>query len=197
MPAAAPLQIILLRHQDDQEVTRYENAVIRAFQGEKRQRSIWRQARISESKWKVFTDTPLRQARLTCLDAFCHTLTVVFVDRALLDKSSAPFWDWLVQCWTHTDASNERHAMLAVAMDERIGRAFTQKRNELETIQLLQTLRSGEFAIRPAMLALRILHECRLLVSDRAAGRPMAIEQVICGSSLATQKWTACLWRMR
>lgn len=53
--------------------------------------------------------------------------------------------------------------MLAAAMDERIGRAFSAKRPVLESLQLLQTYSLGEHAIRPAMLALRILHECRLL----------------------------------
>jgi hypothetical protein len=53
------------------------------------------------------------------LDTFCHTVTVVFIDSALLDKAGDPMWDWLAECWTLTSASNGRHAMLAIAMDER------------------------------------------------------------------------------
>ena len=45
------------------------------------------------------------------------------------------------------------------------GRAFIARRRELEPIQLLQTHSLGEHAIRPAMLALRILHECRVLLA--------------------------------
>jgi hypothetical protein len=55
--------------------------------------------------------------------------------------------------------------MLVVAMEEREGRAFIAKRPELEPLQLLQSHSLGEFAIRPAMLALRILHECRVLLA--------------------------------
>jgi hypothetical protein len=164
MPAAAPLQIILLRHRDDQDVTRYEEAVLRAFQGGKEAGEYLATGEDLGIQMEVFMDTPPQPAN-SMLDAFCHTLTVVFVDRAILDKSTAPLWVWLVRCWTHTDASRGRHAMIAVAMDERIGRAFSVKRPELESLQLLQTYTLGEHAIRPAMLALRILHECRLLLA--------------------------------
>src|SRR5882724_1633241 len=124
MPASAPLQILLFRHPDDQDVTRYENGVVRAFQGGKEAAEYLATSEDLGIQLEVFMDTPPTPA-LDLLDAFCHTLAVVFIDRALLDKTAAPFWDWLVQCWSHVDASDGRHAILAVAMDERIGRAFT------------------------------------------------------------------------
>ena len=55
--------------------------------------------------------------------------------------------------------------MIAVSMDERVGHQFSQKRSALGSLQLLQAVRLGERAIRPAMLALRLLHECRVLLS--------------------------------
>ncbi len=163
MPAA-PLQILLIRHPDDQDVARYENAVVRAFQGGKEAGEYLATGEDLGIQLQVFDDVPPQPAP-AMLDAFCHTLVVVFIDRALLDKSTGAFWDWLVQCWNHIDAFGERHAMLSVAMDERIGRAFIEKRPQLQTLQLLHTYRLGEFAIRPALLALRILHECRLVLA--------------------------------
>lgn len=164
MPAAAPLQILMFRHPDDADVTRYENAVVLAFQGGKEAGEYLATGEDLGIQLEFFADPPPQAAPET-LDAFCHTLVVVFADQAFLSKSSAALWDWLVNCWTHTDASKGRHLMLVVAMDERQGRAFTAKRTELEPLQLLQNHSLGEYAIRPAMLALRILHECRVLLA--------------------------------
>ena len=164
MPAAAPLQILLFRHPDDAEVARYENAIVRAFQGGKEAGEYLATGEDLGIQLEFFADAP-PQAPLETLDVFCHTLVVVFADQAFLSKTSTALWDWLVSCWTHTDNSNGRHLMLVVAMDERQGRAFTDKRAELEPLQLLQVHSLGEFAIRPAMLALRILHESRILLA--------------------------------
>jgi len=56
--------------------------------------------------------------------------------------------------------------MLAVAMDERVGSLFLAKRPVLGSLQLLQVHDLGEHAIRPAMLSLRLLHECRILLAE-------------------------------
>lgn len=164
MPAAAPLQILLFRHPDDADVTRYENSVVRAFQGGKEAGEYLATGEDLGIQMGVFSDTPPQPVADT-LDAFCHSLVVVFADQAFLSKSSPALWNWLVGSWAHTDSSNGRHLMLVVAMDERQGHAFTSKRAELEALQLLQVHSLGEFAVRPAMLALRILHESRLLLA--------------------------------
>jgi hypothetical protein len=163
MPAAAPLQILLFRHPDDAEVSRYENAVVRAFQGGKEAGEYLATGEDLGIQLELFANAPPQAAPAT-LDAFCHTLVVVFADQALLGKGSAALWDWLLSCWTHTDSSNGRHLMLVVAMDERPGRAFIDKRPGLEALQLLQVHSLGEHAIRPAMLSLRVVHECRVLL---------------------------------
>ena len=121
MPAAAPLQILMFRQPDDADVTRYENAVVRAFQGGKEAGEYLATGEDLGIQLEFFSDPPLQAAPET-LDAFCHTLVVVFADQAFLSRSSAALWDWLVTCWTHADASNGRHLMLVVAMDERQGR---------------------------------------------------------------------------
>ena len=87
------------------------------------------------------------------------------VDRALLDKAADVLWDWLAEYWDLARASAGRHALLAVPMDERVGDAFLAKRPALASLQLLQAHDLGERAIRPAMLALRLLHECRILLA--------------------------------
>jgi hypothetical protein len=164
MATAAPLQVLLFRHADDDDVLPYQEAIVRAFQGGKEAGTYLATGEDLGIQLEVFQTAPRLDARQT-LDGFCHTLTVVLVDRALLDKGDAALWDWLGECWVHSNASNGRHAMLAVPMDERIGPKFSDKRAALANLQLLAVHDLGERAIRPAMLALRLLHECRLLLA--------------------------------
>jgi hypothetical protein len=174
MPTVAPLQILAFRHKADTEVDRYLKALVRAFQGGVEAGNYLATGDDLGIQLQEFqTAPPLPTGQL--LDAFCHTVTVVFSDRALLDKGDDALWDWLAACWNHTGSSNGRHAMLAIAMDERVGRAYTDKRPSLANHQLLQVHDLGENAIRPAMLALRVLHECRLRLSEslpKVAGEP-------------------------
>jgi hypothetical protein len=165
MPTVAPLQILLFRHTDDAEVLPYQKAILRALQGGEEAGNYLATGDDLGIQLEIFS-TPPPLAPANTLDAFCHTVTVVFIDRALLDKAGDPIWDWLAECWTLTSASNGRHAMLAIAMDERTGRLYSGKRPSLVSHQLLQVHVLGESAIRPAMLALRILHECRLRLAE-------------------------------
>jgi hypothetical protein len=176
MPTVAPLQILLFRHTDDAEVLPYQKAILRAFQGGEEAGNYLATGDDLGIQLELFSTAPALEPAKT-LDSFCHTLTVVFIDRALLDKGGDPMWDWLAECWTLTSASNGRHAMLAIAMDERTGRLYSGKRPSLTTHQLLQVHDLGESAIRPPMLALRVLHECRARLADglpKAAGETAA-----------------------
>lgn len=164
MPSSAPLQILLFRHTDDRDVLPYEEVIVRAFQGGKEAGGYLATGDDLGIQLEVFSTAPKLSAAKT-LDSFSHTLTVVLVDRALLDKTDNALWDWLAECWASTNASNGRHAMLVLPMDERIGRELSTKRPTLATIQLLQTYDLGERAIRPAMFALRLLHESRVLLA--------------------------------
>ena len=74
-------------------------------------------------------------------------------------------WDWLEECWAHTRSSKKRHLMIVVPMEERAGDQFSAKKPKLKTLQLLPAQLLGERAIRPAMLAIRALHECRVLLA--------------------------------
>lgn len=166
MPAVAPLQVLLFRHPEDTDVLPYEEAIVRAFQGGKEAGGYLASGEDLGIQLQVFSTAPQTDYSVAqTLDSFCHTLTVVLIDRALLDKGGDSLWDWLSECWKLVKGSNGRHALLAVPMDERVGDQFTRKTPELGTIQLRQVYELGERAIRPAMLALRLLHECRMLLS--------------------------------
>jgi hypothetical protein len=166
MAESAPLQLLIFRHSEDTDASGYENDILRAFQGGKEATGYHATGDDLGVQLQVFRETPrLEKTVAQCLDSFCHTFTVVMVDNALLNKGSNDLWDWLAACWTHTTGSNNRHAMLAVAMDERVGKQFTQKRSAFDSLQLLQVHELGENAIRSATLALRVVHESRLALA--------------------------------
>ena len=124
MPTAAPLQILVFRHPDDRDVAPYQKALLRAFQGGEEAGNYLATGDDLGLQLEIFPGVPVLDPA-HALDAFSHTVTVVFIDRGLLDKGGDQLWDWLSRCWTLTGASNGRHAMLAVAMDERVGRLYT------------------------------------------------------------------------
>jgi hypothetical protein len=166
MTETAPLQLLVFRHANDTDALGYEEAIFRAFQGGAEAGGYFATGEDLGVQLQLFREVPrLGQTVGQHLDSVCHTVTVVMVDNALLDKGGNDLWDWLAECWAHTMASNHRHAMLAVPMDERVGERFTQKRPVFNTLQLLQVHELGEKAIRPATLALRALHESRLVLA--------------------------------
>ena len=164
MPTAAPLQLLLFRHTEDRDALPYEEAIVRAFQGGKEVGGYLATGEDLGIQLEVFSTAPALDAAQV-LSSFCHTVTVVLVDRALLERTDGALWDWLAECWVTTSTSKGRHAMLVVPMDERIGHQFSTMRPGLGTLQLLQAYDFGERAIRPAMFALRLLHECRVLLA--------------------------------
>src|SRR5580698_8124571 len=113
MPTVAPLQILLFRHTDDADALPYQKAILRAFQGGEEAGNYLATGDDLGIQLEIFSTTPALSPTQV-LDAFCHTVTVVFADRALLDKGGGALWDWLAGCWTATSASNGRHAMLAI-----------------------------------------------------------------------------------
>jgi len=165
MPKMAPLQLLLFRHPADADAQLYELEIARAFQGGKDAGGYLATGEDLGLQWELFDKKPQKGVAET-LDSFCHTLTVVLVDTKFLEQGDDELWDWLADCWNAARVSRGRHGMLAVAMDERTGRAFSGKRPDLGSLQLLEVQALGERAIRPAMLALRLLHQCRLLLAQ-------------------------------
>lgn len=174
MPAVAPLQLVLFRHEDDVGVFPYEEAIVRAFQGGKDAGGYLATGDDLGIQLKLFSTAPGLDVDET-LDDFCHTLAVVLVDRTLLNQGDDALWDWLAECWKAVRASNGRNTMLVVPMDERIGDQFLGKRSEFGTLQLLQVTDLGERAIRSAVLALRLLHECRILLATALPSAPGSV----------------------
>lgn len=164
MKTTAPLQILIFRHPDDKETLQYEEHIVRALQGGKEAGGYLASGEDLGIQLQVFTSTPTTDAD-EMLNRFCHTLILVLADHEMLVNSDDSLWDWMKECWGRVSASNGRHGMLVVPMDERVGQGFAQKSAELGDIQLLQVHELGERGIRAAILALRVLHECRLLLA--------------------------------
>src|SRR5438034_693839 len=112
MPVAAPLQFLLFRHSADEDVVPYEEAIVRAFQGGKEAGDYLASGEDLGIQLEVFATAP-KDTPQTTLDSFSHTVTVVLIDRELLEKSEDALWDWLSGCWDITRQSNGRHAMVA------------------------------------------------------------------------------------
>jgi hypothetical protein len=166
MSTTAPLQLLIFRHPEDVDALPFEEAIIRAFQGGKEAGGYLATGEDLGIQLQSFAAAPRSECSAAqTIEHFCHTLTIVLIDHSLLDKGDDSLWDWLAECWTRTNASKGRHSMLAVPMEERLGDQFSQKRSALRTLQFRTVYELGERAIRPAMLALRVLHECRLLLA--------------------------------
>src|SRR5690349_317050 len=116
MPATAPLQVLIVRHPKDTDVMPFEEAIVRAFQGGKEPGGYLATSEELGIQLKVFSGTTPDPPAQT-LDAFCHTLTIVLIDRFLIESSDVGLWEWLAGCWKHADLSNGRHEMLAVPME--------------------------------------------------------------------------------
>src|SRR6266478_2488706 len=146
MASLAPLQLVLFRHGNDLDVVPYEEAIAKAFQGGKDAGGYLATGEDLGIQLEIFSTTP-KLSVPEVIDSFCHTLTLVLIDRALLETTDDALWNWLEECWSLIKSSDGRHAMIAVSMDERVGRQFSQKRLALGSLQLLQVDKLGERAI--------------------------------------------------
>lgn len=176
MSAVPPLQLLLFRHPGDVDVRPYEDAILRAFHGG---REIGGYAAVGDDlgiQIEIYGCAP-PQTVDEKLAGFCHAVVVVLVDRQMLEQSDAGLWDWLAQCWERCDASDGRHAMIVLPLEERQAGAFTAKRPALLTLQIRPVQELGERSLRPAMIALLALHECRRALASAlpalaVAGQP-------------------------
>jgi hypothetical protein len=165
MTSRMALQLLLFRHPDDTDVTRFEDAILQAFQGGKQGGHYFSTGDDLGIQCQAFSGTPPVSPD-QILGQTSHTLAVVLVDRALLDKTDESFWDWVSAFWSFIDSSGGQHGIMVVPMEERLGHAFGRRRKELQTVQVCDLHEFGEWAIRPAILALRLIHEARILLTD-------------------------------
>lgn len=163
MPKILPLQLLVFRHPDDADVRPYEDAATAAFEGGKEPVHYLGTAEDLGIQVRRFSSAPAESAAKV-LDEFAHTLVMVLIDDELL-RADRALWNWLGDCWAHVSVSNGRHSLLAVPMEERLGARFTGMDARLATLQVRPVEELGEKGIRPAMLALRALHEGRLLLA--------------------------------
>jgi hypothetical protein len=177
MASKTPLQILLFRHPQDRDLAAFEDAIVRAVRGGRDTSGYLTTGDdLGEGlgiQLRTFdAEVPNRPAAAV-LDECCHTCVIVLVDDTLLN--SPALLDWLDQCWAHVRASDGRHAALAVPATERQAGDFAGKRPSLGALQIRSADTYGERAVRPAMVALFMLHTCRTLLSrslTRAEGAP-------------------------
>lgn len=160
----APLQLLIFRYETEKNTLPYEDAIVQAFQGGKDARTYVPAGEDLGIDVKPFTGVP-KYTVPELLDCTCHTLIILLVGQGFLEKGDDSVWDWLLECWRHVRASNKRHAMMPVVLNDEVGREIARKRKEFGDVQVLDAATLGEFSIRPAMLALRLLHESRRLLA--------------------------------
>lgn len=163
MATSDPLRVLILRYAADVDLAAYEEALLRAFQGGRETGGYLASGEDLRVQVEIFRAAPPARAS-DMLDAFCHTLVIVLVDRALNHGDSA-LWDWIQACWAHVRGSDGRHAALALPLDERTREIFAQKRPGMDALQIRPAHDFGEVAIRPGLFALFGLHQARLLLA--------------------------------
>ena len=141
---------------------------MRAFQGGKDSGGYLASGDDLGIQLEVFSTAPPHDQYTVAqiLDGFCHTVTVVIVSDKLLEEGGDALWDWLAECWTHAKASGGRHGMIALPLQEEVGSQFSRMRPPLESLQVRPANELGEFAIRPTIFTLRVLHKCREVLSQ-------------------------------
>jgi hypothetical protein len=170
MCAAGILQVVLFSDSRDVDAGPYEDAIVRAFQGGKEAGGYLASGDDLGIQLEVFAGAP-QLAPQQLLQSFDHTVTVILIDAALGQTSDEHLLDWLATAFEYSWASGGRHALLALALDERSAARFESRREAFGRIQVIQAYSLGEPAIRPSIFALRVLHESRVRL---AASLPAA-----------------------
>jgi len=167
----APLRVLLFRHTASKDLQPYEDEIARALQGGKEPRGYLATGDDLGVDLRIFGSAPAaEQPPREFLDQLCHALVVVLVDRELIGHGDDLLWGWLAECYAHVKDSKKRHAVLPLAAGEETARDFLAKRVEFGELQVGLLPGFGEEAIRPAMVALRVLHECRVLLARAVRG---------------------------
>ena len=78
----------------------YEVAIANAFQGGKDAGGYLATGEDLGIQFEIFSVTP-KLSVSEVYSSFSHTLTLVLIDRALLEKTEDALWDWLEECWSH------------------------------------------------------------------------------------------------
>lgn len=191
-----PLQVLILRDSKDENVGPVADAIVRAFQGSADATGyiatgpgVGVTPEVFEPEFldpelvdqERLHDTSLVGRVGKKLDAACHTLVIVLIGQRLHetihDRESPFLRDWLSDCWSHVDQSDDRHRMLVFPRDESMAERFSRLPG-LQYLQVWPLDKFDEYALRATMVALMALHHARLLLalpledSNPSRGRP-------------------------
>jgi hypothetical protein len=158
------LRILLFRNIGDTDTQPFEEAIVRAFQGGKAAGGYLATGDDLGIQLQEFAKAPLESA-VEVLASVDHVLILLLIDAKLLTEGTDDLWDWLADAWVRVDASDGRHALICISMEERLGWSFARLRDTLENLQIRPAHEFGEVGVRPAMVALLALHECRELLA--------------------------------
>ncbi len=166
-----PLQVVILRHANDNEGVPFEQAAERAFKGGTTPSGYLATGEDLGVDLKTFNTCPHPSVSIQALlDQACHTLLVTIVDFPALED--APFLDWLANIWGLIRQSGKRHNMLLLALDERVADKLRDKRPALQSLTSYTPQQLGERAIRTVLFSLRVLHEARVLLARALSPSP-------------------------
>jgi hypothetical protein len=162
----SPLQLVLFRRANDDDSLAYEEAVVRAFQGGKAPGPYLATGDDLGIQLRVFSEAPPFSVDELHAD-FAHTVVVVLIDHGLV-QADADLWAWLDECAAKTLSSSDNR-LLCYALDAASAKAAVGAAPKLGELQIGIVSDLGEPAIRPALFALRVLHECRQVLSESLA----------------------------
>ncbi|MDJ0865813.1 MAG: toll/interleukin-1 receptor domain-containing protein [Myxococcota bacterium] len=163
-----PLQLIAIRAAADDAAGEFAARLTDAFADGTEERDYVGGGEDLGVPLRVFDSRPSRAAADE-LDAAHHTVVVALVGTGLVADGAAI--SWLEDCWRAVDGDPDDdhegpHAMLLVPLDDGARQALLDRSSALGGSQLQDLHEFGESALRPALLALRVLQMARERVSS-------------------------------
>src|SRR6266576_1880799 len=102
MPIVPPLQVSIYRHSEDLDTGEYEEALLHAFQGGDESLGYVGGGEDLNIPLRVFHQAPeVEQTASDFLDSVPHSVTIVLLDRHLLDHDTQALYDSLPICLRH------------------------------------------------------------------------------------------------
>lgn len=165
MTARSPLQVILITDENHADSRRYEAAVAQALHGGKDAAGYLPSCDDLGIQFRTYSGTLPAEAPGDMKTHFRHTLVAVLWTNSLATgAASAALRMWLDEFAGLVVADAGAHRLLPVGFDEESLVAVRSNYPKLGRIQTELTIALGEYALRPAVLGLRVMHEARLLL---------------------------------
>lgn len=169
MATKPPLQVLIVRHSKDIDYVSLEDAIERAFKGGSQTGGYVASGEDLGTDLRIFSGVPaLGVPVATCMDSACHTVVIVLAGPGLVGEK--PLLDFISECWVHARKSNGAHTVLIITPDDRLGDDLRKAAPPLSTNQTASLEQLGERALRPALGAIRALHEARRCLARALVG---------------------------